>query len=313
MSKLFLYDKVPYVLATRQDVAMAERTQYTAMLHKLRHIMPAWLLRMLDKIGRRWLTKNNSPYGAEIAALAAVHATGIYTINTLFEWCCTTYVFPNADTQQPQMRRVLDWALPIGEFVHTANYDTPHGSYTDINWAGNAGVINAVAPGRFAIAINQAPVDARSGIMLLDWLLQRYHTWRSTALPPSHLLRKVFEEAPDYDTAHAMLCDTPLCIPAIFTICGPHPGAAAVIERRERAAYVMTGTHVATANHWQNPAWRGHARTIRSRRRLKLAQQQLQNPHGATDWLCQPIINKHTALAFTADANRLCSLQIMQK
>ncbi len=303
----------PLHTLNRREVASHEQDRHHKMLHQLRFLIPQAALKLSDAIGCRWLRKNISPYKNEIAAAADILGTGIYTLNTGFEWGCTTMVNLDETTGAPVMHRMLDWGLPIGKFMHVAEYQTVHGSYTDINWAGNSGMINAIAPGRFCIAINQAPIPMHSRLGVFgfpfDWAIQRIMTYRSRDWAPAHLLRHVFETAPDYQTAKAMLTNMPLAIPAIFTLCGVHPNEYCVIERMENAGYVMEGKAACTANHWQNPAWRGHARPIKSQARLSAAQNFVSAP-GAS-WLKEPILNKHSILAFRSGTSGAAEIIIL--
>ena len=50
-------------------------------------------------------------------------------------------------------------------------------------------------------------------------------------VPAMHLLRQVFETAPDYASARAALETTPLANAALFTLVGLAPGETCVIER----------------------------------------------------------------------------------
>ena len=70
------------------------------------------------------------------------------------------------------------------------------------------------------------------------------------------MLRRAFEEAADFRTARALLADTPIASPAIFSLAGIAPGETAIIERTEEHAFVHDGTSAA-ANAWQAPGWRG--------------------------------------------------------
>ncbi len=286
---------------TRPQVAQAERARFHALLHRLRWLVPGFALRIGDRMGKKWLDQTCTIYTNETAALAEILGAGAYTLNTGYEWCCTTFVRPD-ENGMPVMHRTLDWSLAMADFMHVAEYQTPHGPYYDINWPGNSGMINGIAPGRFVIAINQAPIPMHLGIgkigSIPDWIIQRRKTFNSRDWPPTHLLRHVFESAPDYQTACRMLEQTPLAIPVIFTVCGAAAGEARVIERMETAAHVITD-NVCTANHWQNPNWRGHARPIKSRARLKTAKAAAATKQGF-DWLQNPILNKHSIMAFRA-------------
>ena len=84
-----------------------------------------------------------------------------------------------------------------------------HDEEIHIGWPGFIGSMTAVAKGRFSIAINQPPLPTTlmgksiydyipiMGIAT-DWLAERPARWKSDGLPPAHLLRKVMDEATDY-------------------------------------------------------------------------------------------------------------------
>ncbi|MFA7277167.1 MAG: hypothetical protein WC043_10245 [Pseudobdellovibrionaceae bacterium] len=299
---------------SRIDVAHRDAPQFHALLHKLRWITPAFVLRLGDKFGAKTLARTNSPYEAEVAEMALRLGDGVYTLNTGFEWGCTAYARHDHE-DQPVLHRVLDWALPMGAYMHVAQYDTRFGDYFDINWAGNAGMINGVAPGRFVISINQAPVPMHTEMGALgwpvDWAIQRYKTLTSEAWLPAHLLRHVFENAGDYTEACAILTDTPLSIPVIFTICGTQKGEVRVIERRENDAHVLHEGSSCTANHWQSSSWLGHPRPIKSRDRLAAARKTIQGTFGGHDswnWLAPPMLNSHSIMAFSANTEGLLNV-----
>ncbi len=296
----------------RRQVAQVAQDKHQALLYRFRYLPSLTLLNISDKIGAHWLQRNQSLYKTETLQLAQLLGAGIFTLNTGFEWGCTTYIRHDPITGQPLMHRVLDWSMPLGPFAFVAEYNTAHGAYHDINWAGNSGILNAIALNRFSAAINQAPIPMHSGLgqagFLIDWAIQRYKTWHSNAWPPSHLLRHVFESAPNFTTAKQMLTETPLAIPVIFTLCGTQPGEACVIERLENSAYIIDSDAICTANHWQNPAWRGHPRPIKSAARLTAAQQATQTH--TVDWLQAPLLNKHTVLALHTKPDNGFSLYV---
>jgi hypothetical protein len=130
---------------------------------------------------------------------------------------------------------------------------------------------------------------------------------RSRALPPAHLLRQVFERAPDYATAKAMLCGYEIAVPAIFVLAGPDTGC--ILERSEMLAGVreMGAGGICVANHFetaldrQGKGWR--PRPIDSAGRAACARG-LGEMHFAEDfnWFVPPIANANSRLAFAASA-----------
>jgi hypothetical protein len=159
-----------------------------------------------------------------------------------------------------------------------------------------------MAPGRFAISYNQAPIRHRTGLWPIDWVLERIHLGRRRAIPATHLIRRAFETCGSFAEAFRLLKNTPIAYTGLFTLAGPD-GEAAIIERAEDAARVHEGPG-AIPNHWLNPHWRGHPRGIDSPGRLSQGRLLLpvlkQLDHGFA-WLQYPMLNKLGRLAVIAD------------
>lgn len=205
------------------------------------------------------------------------------------------------------LRRVLDWLFPrLGEFLVVAHQEGPAGDFLNVTWPGLSGVYQGLAPGRFAAAINQAPMRRHGAVAVFDWLRNRIETEKSTALPPAHLLRQVFETAPDYATAKQMLAATPLALPAIFILTGIEEGC--VIERVETDAAIreLSGTQVCVTNHFQsrlNDIGQGWTpRPIDSHGRAEAALSIRHDHPEPFGWFVSPIANAHSRLAFNACA-----------
>ena len=263
------------------------------------------LLPASDRASRRWLEKSQNPYAQEIALIAdALRIPGAYTMNICLEWGCTSGGWQSEDG--PLMRRVLDWPFPrLGELVVVAHQSGRLGDYYNVTWPGFSGILQAMAPGRFAAAINQAPLRKRGAGLIGDWLLGRLNF--PAALPPTHLLRRVFETARDYAAAKSMLSLTPVAVPAIFTLTGTRPGEACVIERTEDAHAVreLSGGRVCAANHFESSlaesgyGWR--PRPIDSHGRFAQAVGIARNAQ-AFSWFTAPIASVNSRLAMLANA-----------
>jgi len=254
-----------------------------------------------DRASLRWLQRNRNPYLAEMQAMAQVLGrSGVYFLNVCFEWGCTGGVW---DTMEgPMLRRVLDWPFPaLGEHLVVAHQDGPAGEFLNATWPGVTGIFQAAAPGRFAAALNQAPSRRRGLGFAGDWLRSRLLTQRSTALPPAHLLRRVFETAPDYDAAKRLLCGTRLAVPAIFLLAGTRAGEGCIVERTEDdfVLRAMADGRACAANHFvdREAGWR--ARPIDSAGRLAAARA-LNADDGDFAWFQPPIANANSRLAMTA-------------
>ena len=266
-----------------------------------------------DAVSRRWLARNGNPYLAEISETAdVIGRDGAYLLNVSYEWACTTGTRPAPGGGQ-MLLRVLDWDLDgLGRNLCAIRRAGPAGEWIDIGWPGFSGAITGMAPGRFAAAINQPPLPSsaigrsapRPMAIAADWLASRSSVWRSRALPPAHLLRRVFDEAPDWDSAIAMLAETPLSAGAFFTVAGPNEGQGCVIERTQtRFAIRRAEPTVAVANHWLALPDGGIPRGHESAARLASLEASLASADDpfAFGWLRSPVICADTRIALVAD------------
>jgi hypothetical protein len=284
-----------------------------------------------DRLSRLWLKRRDNPFYGEIATVArAMGRPGVYLLNIIYEWACSTSAGPDPTADGNRMIRVLDWGLrSIGQYVVVGRHDTDHGVYYNITWPGFAGVLTAMAPGRFSAAINQAPRQMPSGLRWLDEFIVHLGMYRALGtIPVAHHLRRVFEEAPDYLTAQRMLMDTTidLAMPALFTLSGIEAGESCVIEAigRKRilnASGASPDGIVGVANNWLSPglpgvardnslAWSKHTTTTASNheRRSTVCQLQRGAFAGVVD-LTPPVLNGHTVIVATANA-RLGTLAV---
>src|SRR5581483_10450055 len=261
---------------------------------------------LTDRASQRWLMRQNNPYYSEIEAMAQHLAIpGVFSLNLCFEWGCTGGIWPSAEG--PMLWRVLDWAFPaLGENMVVLRQPGTAGEFLHIGWPGLAGMFQGVAPGRFAAAINQAPMRRQGAGYIGDWALNRRAVGKKQALPPAHLLRSIFEQAPDYGAAKRLLCETPIALPAIFLLAGPGPGQGCVIERQEDRSVLreMGRDGVSAANHFHSPqdhggGWR--PRPIDSMGRAARACGFDSRDFAAEfGWFVPPIANVNSRLAFHA-------------
>ncbi len=259
--------------------------------------LPAAALAAADRISRRWLVKSASSHLAEIDAIAALLGRpGAYFLSVNYEWGCTVAVRETPSGNE--LVRVLDWRTPgLGRYVIAADVRANAGRFVTLTWPGYTGVLQAVAPGRFAAAINQAPMPRRGGgFYPLDWFANKIEVWRSQEQTPAHLLRDVFEGAATYEDARRRLIETPIASPVIFSLAGPESGELCIIERTERATAVHDGRRAA-ANAWLTPGWRGRERGEDSAGRVRLVSQLSVEPIEDFNWLGSPVLNPLTRLA----------------
>jgi hypothetical protein len=287
-----------------ETARLAGRERAYAMLDAATAGVPMFALRAADAISRRWLSVRQSPYLAELDELASLSKRpGAYFLNVHYEWGCTTAAKPALEGTTARLLRVLDWNVKgLGRYVVAARIASAFGPWVSLTWPGFTGVLQAMAPGRFAAAINQPSIRKRTGILAIDWLLSKRHVWGSPHMQPIHLLRRAFEQAPDFAAARHMIESTPICTPAIYTLAGLQPSEVCVIERRETSARVLLKSP-STANEWQTPEWQpGHHSAFENASRLAT----MQTVAGSLDlnWLHWPILNNETRLALAADATQ---------
>jgi hypothetical protein len=280
----------------------------TSMPPPVRSLLPA-----VDAITRRWLARSASPYVADIEAIAAALGfPGIWFLNGTYEWGCTALA--RDQDGGPWLARTLDWPFHgLGRHLEVARMRGPAGEFFNVGWPGYAGTLTALAPGRFAIAVNQAPLRRRTRrpwLRAVDVVLNALGTWRVEFCPPAHLLRQVFENCRDFAEAKHRLEMTPIARPVIFTLAGLRHGERCVIERTEEGH----STHceiTAAANDWlygtepwearvaPNLFWKlsREEAAARSRaRRETLWSSQQGFGHDMT-WLVPPVLNWFTRCA----------------
>lgn len=282
-------------------VLNAEPARARALLASAARSYTRPAVRLGDAISRRWLDRHDNPHLAEIDAIAAsVGVPGAHFLNVSYEWGCTGGVTP-APGGGCRLVRVLDWPFDgLGVNLVAARHTGPAGPWINLTWPGFVGCIQGLAPGRFAAALNQAPMARPTRLMPLDWAIGRSRVWRRGGLPPAHLLRRVFETCTDYRAAKAMLCGTPLALPTIFLLAGPEAGQGCVIERQETRAAVFEQPAVA-ANHWQTAGWSGRPRGGDSQGRRRILAARLAGAGPELDWLAPPVLNETTRLALVAE------------
>jgi hypothetical protein len=266
--------------------------------------VPRAALKTADAISRRWLVKSNSAHLAEIDAIAEkLDRPGAYFLSVNYEWGCTVGVKPCPERKTARLVRVLDWPTPgLGRYILAARVQGPAGPFVTLTWPGYTGVLQAMAPGRFTAALNQAPMrKSGGGFLPLDWAANRARVWRMPHPTAAHLLRTVFEQARDYAEAKRLLTERPIAAPAIFSLAGLAARETCVIERTEEAAHVTEGT-TAAANHWQAPGWTGRPRGGDSAGRTHMMQGVASDLDPSFPWLRPPILNVWTRLVMVADA-----------
>ncbi len=272
------------------------------------------LLPAMDAATRGWLRRSSSPYVGEVEAIAAALGfPGIWFLNGSYEWGCTSLA--RDEDGAPWLARTLDWPFPgLGRYVEVVQMQGTAGDFFNVTWPGYVGTLSASAPGRFAAAINQAPLWRRTRkpwLRPMDIILNAVRTWGIHACPPDHLLRQVFETCRNFDEAKRLLETTPIARPVIFTLVGCKPGERCVIERTVDG-FVTRDENTSAANDWlySTPPWEARvssavmltrtyeeaAANSRLRRETLAAwQHSFKRPGFA--WVTPPILNPFTRIA----------------
>lgn len=272
--------------------------------------VPRWshvCLAPIDRLASAWLRKSASRYLEDLETVAAILGFhGAVTLNMSYLFACTTSaeVSPSG---APVLRRSLDWPFRgLGRCVEIAWQSGPAGHFYNVTWPGAVGVLTAMAPGRFAAVINQAPMLRRGRGALTypyDFALNlRDALAQENGWPPDHLLRFAFETCASFEDAVALLARERLARPVLFTVTGTRPEEIALVERTETEARVLRGP-VIVANDWQQPldGWHarmGHANNEARRNVLR------STPVSASSfqWVVPPVLNHTTRLAVEMSA-----------
>src|SRR5712691_10633266 len=154
------------VVDVREGGAVRHAVDARARARALRDDCVTWLPRgarmllpAMDALTRRWLQRSHSPYVMDLEAIAvALGFPGIWFLNGTYQWGCTAVA--RDEDGVPWLARTLDWPFPgLGRHIEFARMRGPAGEFVNVTWPGYAGALTALAPGRFAAAINQAPLS----------------------------------------------------------------------------------------------------------------------------------------------------------
>lgn len=273
------------------------------------------LIPSLDRASRRWLMRSRSPYVSEVDAIASeLDFSGVWLLNASYQWACT--VLAGEQNGTPWLLRTLDWPFRgLGRHTAVARMQGERGEFFSVTWPGYVGALTAMAPLRFAAAVNQAPMRRRTAHRWLrpfDFAINAVEIWRTEDLmPPDQLLRQTFELCDDFAAARQMLEMTPVARPVIYTLVGCSADERCVIERTE-TDFQSRNDETSAANDWvpRRPGWEGR---IGTRRFLtstfedaagysRARRDTLRNWDGALaapgfDWVREPVLNPYTRLA----------------
>jgi len=272
------------------------------------------LIPALDFVSHRSLQRSRSPYFVEIAAIAKeLDFSGVWLLNASYQWGCTARA-----CEQDGMAwliRTLDWPFSgLGRHAEIARMRGAGGEFVSITWPGYVGVLTAMAPRRFAAALNQAPMRRRTRHRWLrpyDYAANALRASDASLIPPDQLLRRAFEECKNFAAARRLLETTPIARPAIYTLVGCAADERCVIERTE-AEFRTRSSDTCAANDWEpnRPGWEGRigmrrflvssfadAAGFSQARRESLAAWSGSLSASEFEWLREPVLNPYTRLA----------------
>ena len=266
------------------------------------------LARLADPLARWWLQRSASPLVGEIDAISrTLGRPGIWLLHGAYAFGCTALADESADG--PVLRRTLDWPFPgLGRLVEVTRQRGAAGEFLSVTWPGFAGVLTAVAPGRFAASINQAPMRRRTTagwLLWLDYALNALAAFFANGRPPpEHVLRRAFETCATFDEACRLLAREPVARPVLFLVAGCAAGERMLIERDgDQTRLYRDGTVVANA--WRDPSspgWRprvcGEGTPVENncRRVAAMAAWTDRHPPGLA-WAAAPVVNACTRVA----------------
>ena len=273
------------------------------------------LVPALDWLSYRALKRSRSPYVEEIADIAAaLELSGVWLLNASYQWGCTARAVE--DGGAAWLLRTLDWPFRgLGRYTELARMRGACGDFISVTWPGYVGVLTAMAPQRFAAALNQAPMwrlTRHRYLRPFDYLANVVRTSAaSNRIPPDQLLRRAFETCADFAAARRFLEETPVARPVIYTLVGCSATERCVIERTE-SGFLTREEDTSAANDWvpSRPGWEGRigtrrflvcsfaeAAAVSRARRETLATWSGDFASNRFDWVRQPVLNPYTRLA----------------
>lgn len=197
-AKRLLQDVVGQIPSTARPLADAVRLRTAGRFQEE-------AVAVADRLGSDWrsIMLANISYDLTIAVLG-----------------CSTMAA--ATSKGPVLARNLDWwpedllARGTFQFRHVQSGSV---RYVTAGWAGALGVVTGMSARGFAVALNA--VTGPEGV-------------DPSGYPVLLHLRRVVEDAGDFDEAVTMLTETPLAAPALFTVVGTRNDQRVVIERSPR-------------------------------------------------------------------------------
>ena len=153
---------------------------------------------------------------------------------------CTTAVLPSPNG--PVVARNMDWAPEdlLARASCLMRYQrNGKVAFTHAGWPGSLGVVTGMSANGFALVVNAASAPDKPSL---------------SAYPVLLFLRKVLEDAANFDEALKMLRDQPLAASAMISLAGTRNDQRVVIERspnRNALRWADAGKPLVTTNHFR--------------------------------------------------------------
>ena len=158
-----------------ETVRLVGRERGYAMLDAATAGVPSVALQVADIISRSWLKARHSPYLKEMDEIARLSSDRVFTSSIpTTNGDALTAAKPATDGTTARLLRVLDWDVNgLGRYVIAARIKSAFGPWVSLTWPGFTGVLQAMAPKRFAAAINQPSIKKWTGAIGIDSLFSK--------------------------------------------------------------------------------------------------------------------------------------------
>lgn len=185
---------------------------------------------IMTKLGK-YLLKNQSPdwveYIEAVSEYCDIPISTAVMMSITYDLGCTSTIVQDKN-KKVFMGRNLDF-LTYFIFVYgmyeVEYYKKDTLVYIGVELAGFRGAINAIKPGKFAVALN-----LRSKHYKIQNIKRVYQGYRT----PNYNMMKVVEEANSYDEAFNMLSSTPLTAAVYYSLAGIENNQGVIITRSNK-------------------------------------------------------------------------------
>ncbi len=272
------------------------------------------LYKSRDGYVKKWFSESASPYLKEMKSIEQkLGKKGTFDINTSFHSRCLSGFARVPGEEAMRMTYLMELPLKGGGRNPVVSQHNPKvGAYYNITWPGLVGVFCALAPHRFMASINS--VNPQEGIFHslthrgLSLIRGQPH---KKGLPPTHLLRYVFETCSTFEEAKEVLYTTPVTEPVLFSLCGAKPAQGSVIEKLSSSLLHDSMEKITLGNYSLSESVRSDKRyqddCLRCEELSKALEQNIS--HGFC-WLKAPVLTSKTALTIMLTLGKTNALKV---